>query len=76
MSLSILFFKSSISLTLVLYTFVLTYLHETKSNGVKSEDHGAQEIGPPLPIHLSSNFSFNHARTSFEECGGVQSFEK
>ena len=38
---SILSFKSAVSLTIVLYTFVLMYLHgKKKSNGVKSGEHG------------------------------------
>ena len=56
---SFLSFKSAISLTFVLYTFVLMYPHRTKSSGVKSGEHGVEEIGPRLPIHFPSNLSSN-----------------
>ena len=72
-SCSILSFKSAISLTLVLNTFVLMYLHRKKSSSVKSGERGAQETGPALPIYLPLNFSFNHARTSLEKRGGAPS---
>ena len=67
-------FKSAISLTFVLYTFVLMYSHTEKIKWrVKSGERGAQEIGPSLPIHLPLNFSFNHVRTSLEKWGGAPS---
>ena len=66
-SFSILFFNWAISLTFVFYTFVLMYPHRKQSRGVKSGECVVQEIGPPLPIHLLLNFSFNHVRTSLNK---------
>ena len=43
------------------------YPRRKKSSGAKSGERGAQEIGPPLPIHLPLSFSFNYARTSLEK---------
>ena len=42
--------------------FVLMYLHRKNPSGVKCGERAAQEIEPPLPIHLPSNFSFNYVR--------------
>ncbi len=47
--------------------FVLMCPHKKKSNGVKSGERGAHEIGPPLPIHRSSNLLSSHERMAFEE---------
>ena len=56
---SILFFKSAMSLTFVLYTFVLTCLHGRKSSDVKSGERGAQEIGPSsIKFFISSCTNF------------------
>ena len=63
-------------MTFVLYSFVLMYVHRTKSSGVKSRERDAQEIGPSLPIYLPLNFSFDHERISVEKWGGASSFRK
>ena len=41
---------------LVFFMFVLMCPHRKKSNGFKSGELGAHEIGLPLPIHRSLNF--------------------
>ena len=64
-------FKSAISLSFVLYTFGIMYPHKKKSSGFISGESVTQEIGPPPPIHLPLNFSFNHVRTSLEKWGGA-----
>ena len=62
-SCSILSFKSAISLSFVLYTFVLMHLHRKKSRGVKSNEL--------YPIFLPLNFSFSHVPTSLEKWSGT-----
>ena len=53
-------FKSAISLTFVLYTFVLMYPNRTESSSVKSGERAIQEIASPLLVRLPLYFSFNH----------------
>ena len=36
-----------------------------KSNGVKSGERAAHEMGPPLPIHRSLNLLCGHKRMAF-----------
>ena len=68
-------FKLAISLTFVLSTFVLMNPpYRKNSSGIKSGEHGAQEIGPPVSVHLPLNFSFNHIRTSLGKWGGASSY--
>ena len=65
-SCSSLSFKSAVSLTIVLFH------RKKKSSGVESGERGDQEIGPPRPIHLPLNFSFNYVR-NLEKLSGAPS---
>jgi len=64
----ILVFKSSRSLTAVLQIFLLRCSHRKKSDGLRFGDREADDVGPPLPIHLLLKTSLCQTRTALEKC--------
>ena len=54
--------RFSAEVTGVSYTRIFKNPHRMKSVGDKSEDHGGQAIGSPLPSHRLKNSQFRHSK--------------